>query len=48
MGLFPEGIASGLYSRGGEDRHHHSKAEKQKQHETTEAGVTEGGTWRIT
>lgn len=43
-----EGITSSLYSRAGEDHHHQSRAEKQKQHETTEMGVTEGDTWRIT
>lgn len=43
-----EGITSSLYSRAGEDHHHQSRAEKQKQHETTEMAVTEGDTWRIT
>lgn len=43
-----EGITSSLYSRGGQDHHHQSRAEKQKHCETTEVGVTEGGTWRIT
>ena len=43
-----ESIVLAPKSRGSVGPHQQSRAEKQKQHETTEVGVTEGGTWRIT